>query len=248
MGPAVLGTATDHAKCVKRPKCTQCFHSLRSRPPHLDRCRWSRAKAPGTLEDMPRRPAPALPGWLALTIALTIAFTLTLTVGGPSPSHANPSLTGQPQMWAPPLTSGFTGLQLGFERPLNRFAAGHRGVDLTAPVGTPVYAIGPGVITFAGDVARVPIITITHDRTHDRTLTTTVRSTYLPVDPLVRVGDEVVTGQRIGEVSARGKHCPVSCLHLGLRQTPWQLPDATTDPYLDPIAWIHRIPVLKPER
>lgn len=236
MGPAALGTATDHAKCVKRPKCTQCFHSLRSRPPHLDRGRWSRAKAPGTLEDMPRRTAPALPGWLALTIALTI--------GGLSPSHANPSLTGQVQMWAPPLTSGFTGLQLGFERPHNRFAAGHRGVDLTAPVGTPVYAIGPGVITFAGDVARVPIITITHESTH----APTVRSSYLPVDSLLRVGDEVVTGQRIGEVSVRGKHCPVSCLHLGLRQTPWQLPDATTDPYLDPIAWIQRIPVLKPER
>jgi murein DD-endopeptidase MepM/ murein hydrolase activator NlpD len=235
VGPAVLGTASDHAKCVKRGKSTQRFHSLRSRPPHPGRQRWSRDRRPGSLADMSRPLVLAL----ALTAALAAALTAAPTAWGHPPSHAS-----QTHAWAPPLASGFSGLQLGFERPHNRFAPGHRGVDLSAPVGTPVYAVGPGVVTFTGEVARVPIITITHERTH----ATTVRSSYLPVDSLVRVGDEVVTGQRIGQVSARGKHCPVSCLHLGLRQTLWEQPDSTTDPYLDPIAWIQRIPVLKPER
>lgn len=137
--------------------------------------------------------------------------------------------------WVPPLASGFSSVLQAFDRPADRFSAGHRGVDLGTPQGTPVRSIGEGTVTHVGDVAGVGSVTVDH---------AVVRSSYLPVDALVAEGEKVNAGQVIGFVS--GTHCPVSCLHIGLRRPAWERLDATTDPYLDPIAWIQRIPVLKP--
>jgi murein DD-endopeptidase MepM/ murein hydrolase activator NlpD len=137
--------------------------------------------------------------------------------------------------WVAPLASGLSSVLQGFERPADRFAPGHRGVDLAAAQGTPVRSIGEGTVTHVGEVAGVASVTVDHRA---------VRSSYLPIDALVSEGEKVNAGQVIGFVS--GSHCSVSCLHLGLRRPAWEKLDATVDPYLDPIAWIRRIPVLKP--
>lgn len=138
--------------------------------------------------------------------------------------------------WVAPLEQGFGQVLQRFERPVDRFAAGHRGVDLAVEHGQRVRAIGSGVVTFVGDVAGTPSITVDHQR---------VRSSYLPVQAQVAPGDQVHAGTVLGTISAPA-HCPRTCLHLGLRRPAWDARDATSDPYLDPIAWINRIPVLKP--
>ena len=139
--------------------------------------------------------------------------------------------------WVAPLASGFATVLEAFQRPEDRFAPGHRGVDLAAAPGTEVLAIGAGVVTHVGDVAGTPSVTIDHHA---------VRSSYLPVDAWVTPGQSVSPGEVIGVIAQRGAHCPADCLHLGLRRPAWEALDAKQDPYLDPIAWITRIPVLKP--
>jgi murein DD-endopeptidase MepM/ murein hydrolase activator NlpD len=99
-----------------------------------------------------------------------------------------------------------------------------------------VRSIGSGVVTFVGEVAGTPSVTIEHQR---------VRSSYQPVRAQVSIGDRVQTGAIIGIVTAPA-HCPATCLHLGVRRPVWDARDAESDPYLDPIAWINRTPVLKP--
>jgi murein DD-endopeptidase MepM/ murein hydrolase activator NlpD len=103
-----------------------------------------------------------------------------------------------------------------FDSPLP-YAPGHRGVDLAASVGLVVVAARSGFVTVAGDVAGRPLVVVSHGDG--------LRTTYLPVDPLVSVGDRVEAGQPIGSVAATG-HCAVtSCLHWGARRG---------DDYIDP--------------
>ena len=141
--------------------------------------------------------------------------------------------------WTPPLTTGWEQVLRAFERPDDRFAAGHRGIDFAAPPGAEVRASGPGRVAFVGDVAHTPTVSIAHDHPP-------WTSTYQPVEALVAEGDRVDTGTIIGHLAAHGAHCSPSCLHLGLRRPAWEARDATTDPYVDPWAWIERRPVLKP--
>jgi len=137
--------------------------------------------------------------------------------------------------WVPPVDGGLSSVIRPFERPVDRFGAGHRGVDLPATAGQQVRAIGDGVVTFVGDVAGTRSVTIDHGP---------VRSSYLPVTAEVTLGQSVRAGEVIGTVEAG--HCLSTCVHLGLRRPVWDRLDHETDPYVDPIAWITRIPVLKP--
>ena len=115
----------------------------------------------------------------------------------------------------------------GFDPPPQPWLPGHRGVDLAGHRAEPVLASGTGVIAFAGQVARVPVVSILHP---DGLLTT-----YQPVRTLLQTGDPVVAGQPIGLLVATGSHCaPSACLHWGLRRG--------TD-YLDPLALLHLNPV-----
>lgn len=49
-----------------------------------------------------------------------------------------------------------------FDAPEDPFAPGHRGVDIGAPPGSPVYASAAGVVTFAGSVAGNLTVTVDH--------------------------------------------------------------------------------------
>ncbi len=113
-----------------------------------------------------------------------------------------------------------------FSPPAHPWEAGHRGVDLAARDGQPVYAAGPGRVTYAQDLAGRGVITITHG---------TLRTTYLPVTPSVHAGQKVATGTRIGHLQNTLGHCGQSpCLHWGLLQA---------DTYLDPLSLLGLAPV-----
>jgi murein DD-endopeptidase MepM/ murein hydrolase activator NlpD len=106
-----------------------------------------------------------------------------------------------------------------FGAPTSAWTAGHRGVDLEAEVGIEVLAPASGTVSFSGRVVDRVVVTITHPNG--------LRSSLEPVEPLVRIGDQVRAGQAIGLVSGVPGHCaPGVCLHWGVRL------GAT---YLDPI-------------
>lgn len=102
----------------------------------------------------------------------------------------------------------------GFEPPARRWQAGHRGVDLLGGPGEEVLAAGQGTVSYAGTLFGRPVVAIDHTGKGRDAL----RTTYEPVDPVVRVGDEVRAGQVIGHlVDSPANHCaPRTCLHWGL--------------------------------
>lgn len=70
---------------------------------------------------------------------------------------------------------------------------GHRGVDLRASPGDPVFASRGGVVSFAGVVAGTPVLSVEHSDG--------LRTTYEPVLARVRVGTKVRRGEQIGELA-----------------------------------------------
>lgn len=104
-------------------------------------------------------------------------------------------------------------LSSGFDRPVQNWLPGHRGVDLVGRSGDKVLAAGSGVVTFAGSLAGKGVVVISHGK---------LRTTYEPVTASVVVGSKVKVGERIGTLSPGESHCAstrtVSCLHWGLIQ------------------------------
>jgi murein DD-endopeptidase MepM/ murein hydrolase activator NlpD len=95
-----------------------------------------------------------------------------------------------------------------FDPPDERWGAGHRGVDLAGYAGQPVRSAGSGVVSFAGKLGGRGVVAVTHG---------TLRTTYLPVDADVSVGQHVRAGEVIGTLAVIGGHClPRICLHWGL--------------------------------
>ncbi len=73
------------------------------------------------------------------------------------------------------------------------FAAGHRGVDVAAPLGTPVHASADGVVSFAGNVAGNRTVSVDHPDG--------VRTTYSFLEAIVAVqGGAVAAGDVVGTV------------------------------------------------
>jgi hypothetical protein len=114
-----------------------------------------------------------------------------------------------------------------FEPPAEPWLAGHRGVDLSARFGQQVRSAGAGVVTFAGLVAGLPVVTVSHGQ---------LRTTYEPVEPAVQVGDHVRAGDLVGRLGQARTHCGAGrpCLHWGL------LRGRT---YLDPLALLRSGPI-----
>ena len=89
---------------------------------------------------------------------------------------------------------------------VERYAAGHRGVDLEADEGDRVRAAAQGVVRFAGPVAGQATVSIDHGNGW--------RTTYQPVNASVAVGHVVTAGEVIGTIALG--HCSTGCLHWGL--------------------------------
>ncbi|WP_225099265.1 M23 family metallopeptidase [Streptomyces sp. CoH27] len=107
----------------------------------------------------------------------------------------------------------------GWEPPPTPYGPGHRGADLSAPAGSPVRAVAPGRVSFAGRVAGRGVVSV-------ELRGTDLRTTYEPVSPSVRKGDEVGAGDVVGAVEPTGSHCTVTCVHWGLLRG---------ETYLDPL-------------
>jgi murein DD-endopeptidase MepM/ murein hydrolase activator NlpD len=148
-------------------------------------------------------------GVLALVTFVTLPAAATVATGAAA------------TQWAWPLAGSPTVVR-GFEPPPEPWLAGHRGVDLLASPGDPVFAAGGGRVTFAGRVGGMPAVSVTHPDGR--------RTTYEPVLAAVVRGTEVARGAILGRVSAGGSHClPRACLHWGLR---------LGSSYLDPLSLV----------
>jgi len=113
----------------------------------------------------------------------------------------------------------------GFDPPENPFGSGHRGIDIAAPVGTPVRAAAAGTVTFAGPVGGRLFVTVDHGGG--------LESTYSFLDSIaVRRGDVVSQGQSIGRSGTGHAGGAVPHLHFGVK-----LADVYVDPleYLGPV-------------
>ena len=108
----------------------------------------------------------------------------------------------------------------GYSPPPEPWLAGHRGVDLAAPPGTPISAAATGTVVFAGTISGRGVVSIGHPGGF--------RTTYEPVEPTVEVGASVSAGTQIGTLSPGHPGCPApACLHWGVRRG---------EAYVDPIA------------
>jgi len=112
----------------------------------------------------------------------------------------------------------------GFALPDGPYGAGNRGLEYATVPGTPVGAIGDGLVVFAGPVAGNRAVTVLHPDG--------LRSSYSYLaEILVTIGDHVTIGQTLGTAGER--------LHLGVR---------SGGTYLDPAALftvtgVHLVPV-----
>ncbi|PRY42652.1 peptidase M23-like protein [Umezawaea tangerina] len=99
----------------------------------------------------------------------------------------------------------------GFSAPASPYGPGHRGVDLGGVVGEAVFAAGDGTVVFAGAVGGRSVVSVGHGGG--------LRTTYEPVEPVVRAGSAVRRGERIGTLVAGHEGCPrPACLHWGARR------------------------------
>lgn len=143
-----------------------------------------------------------------------------LVVGG----LLQPSTASAVKQWGWPMNPAR--LSSGFDRPVQNWLPGHRGVDLVGQIGDKVLAAGNGVITFAGLVAGKGVVVIKHG---------TLRTTYEPVTASVTLGTRVRVGDVIGTLSSGESHCAtestVSCLHWGLLRG---------EKYLNPLSLVQK--------
>lgn len=100
-----------------------------------------------------------------------------------------------------------------FEPPSQSYGPGHRGADLIGDVGQPVRAGGNGLVLYAGRMIGRNVVSIEHPGG--------LRTTYEPVGPTVKVGQQVLRGQPIGHLEAGHPGCTArparTCLHWGAR-------------------------------
>ncbi|NKY59590.1 M23 family metallopeptidase [Nocardia flavorosea] len=127
-------------------------------------------------------------------------------------------------------------VERAFDPPEQDWLPGHRGVDLAGTSGQPVYAAGPGVVVFAGDVAGRPVVSIRHEGD--------LRTTYEPVTAKVTVGRRVTRDTAIGVLEAGHAGCATTCLHWGVRR---EQSGRAKREYLDPLGLLRLSPIrLKP--
>lgn len=108
--------------------------------------------------------------------------------------------------WLSP--SGTVTVVSAYRAPADRYAAGHRGIDLARAVDAQVVAPASGVVALVGSIAGRGVLTIDHGEGWV--------STIEPIAADVRRGQKVARGEPVGTV-ARGGHAAEDVLHLGVR-------------------------------
>ena len=106
-----------------------------------------------------------------------------------------------------------------FEKPTQRWSAGHRGVDLAVPEhDRRVYAPAPGKVVFSSRIVNRKVLVIAHPDGR--------RSAFEPMDEALPVGTTVAAGEVIGTVATASggdserpyRRCSTPCLYWGVRQ------------------------------
>ncbi len=114
-----------------------------------------------------------------------------------------------------------------FDPPDSPYGAGHRGIDIAAPVGSVVVAPAAGVVSFAGPVGGRLFLTIDHGAGLEST------SSFLS-GLLVRRGDRVEQEQPVATSGAGHTGDEIANLHFGVR---------LDDVYVDPLAYLTAVDV-----
>ncbi|WP_296666040.1 M23 family metallopeptidase [Demequina sp.] len=97
-----------------------------------------------------------------------------------------------------------------FVPPPQRWAAGHRGIDLAAAPYQAVVAPADGIVAFAGPVVGRGVITIDHGGG--------LISSLEPVENAAAAGTPVGRGEPVAVVAQTAGHCaPATCVHWGVR-------------------------------
>lgn len=110
----------------------------------------------------------------------------------------------------------------GFDAPRPNWTPGHRGVDLAGADGQVVLAAAPARVVYAGTLAGSPLVSLEHPGG--------LRTTYQPVQPVVRAGQWVDGGTPIGTLVPGHAGCGApACLHWGAMWGPSSRAD-----YIDP--------------
>jgi murein DD-endopeptidase MepM/ murein hydrolase activator NlpD len=97
-----------------------------------------------------------------------------------------------------------------FEAPATPFSAGHRGIDIAVPFGTPIHAPAAGTVTFAGWIAGSMFMTLDHGDG--------VKTSYSWLSGFaVARGDAVRTGEKIAYTGHGHPDVATPHLHFSAR-------------------------------
>ena len=149
----------------------------------------------------------------------TDGATSSAPVPGNAPAPSTVELTASRLRYRSPIAGSRPRVVHPFEKPAQRWSAGHRGVDLAVPENDRrVYAPAPGKVVFSGTVVNRKVLVIAHPDGR--------RSTFEPMDEPLPVGTPVAAGEVIGTVAVTAggtserpyRRCITVCLYWGVRQ------------------------------
>ena len=106
-----------------------------------------------------------------------------------------------------------------------RWGVMHEGIDLAGPLGSPIVAVGDGVVVEAGPAAGYGMWVAIRHANGDYTIYGHMYRYY------VRVGQHVRAGQRIADIGANGRSTGPH-LHFGVTR------GSATGPFIDPVPWL----------
>lgn len=160
-------------------------------------------------------------GWLSFTGGASFTDGAASSAQAPSSAHVpnTVELTASRLRYRSPTAESRPRVVHPFEKPAQRWSAGHRGVDLAVPKNDRrVYAPAPGKVVFSGTVVNRKVLVLAHPDGR--------RSTFEPMDEALPVGTTVAAGEVIGTVAVTAggtgerpyRRCSTACLYWGVRQ------------------------------
>lgn len=160
-------------------------------------------------------------GWLSFTGGASFTDGAASSAQAPSSAHVpnTVELTASRLHYRSPTAESRPRVIHPFEKPAQRWSAGHRGVDIAIPENDRrVYAPAPGKVVFSGTVVNRKVLVIAHPDGR--------RSTFEPMDEALPVGTTVTAGDVIGTVAVTAggngersyRRCSTLCLYWGVRQ------------------------------
>ena len=160
-------------------------------------------------------------GWISPTGGAGFTNDAISSAQAPSSAHVphTVELTASRLRYRSPTAESRPRVIRSFEKPAQRWSAGHRGVDLAVPENDRrVYAPAPGKVVFSGTIVNRKVLVIAHPDGR--------RSTFEPMDEALPVGTTVAAGDVIGTVAGAADgnserlylRCSIPCLYWGVRQ------------------------------